>query len=457
MQPNPLFPGSSSQPSPAAGQGSSGVPADDEAGRLAAADLIRRKVAAAYGTEPDAQEELNEVSHMVKPMSRHQEFMQNLKATGKSLVEIQAAWHAYYAGLSDAEKHEVWQEFYSNQHQAATPAQQEIHKQEVARPVAATPQVKPAIIPSAATPAATAVTPQPAPGAASGVVQSSGAMAPADPQVDPKPTKGAAQPSVADIKERIRNTVSAGGKLKPKHHLQSLGFGLACGTVVLVIFLFSFFNEVFLAPFIQPSRRVSETPVIVDPASTIVSKDPKVIIPKINVEIPVDYSQTTTDEKAIETALDSAVVHYPTTVRPGQTGNAAFFGHSSNNIFNPGKYKFAFVLLSELQLGDTFYLTYEGKAFAYEVISSRVVQPTEVSVLGPVEGQTATATLITCDPPGTSINRLVVVGKQVSPAPAGNVAPPAQPQTPVLSASAAQADLPGNGPTLWSRLWGSIF
>src|SRR5690606_25561977 len=33
-------------------------------------------------------------------------------------AEIQAAWHKYYESLPDAEKHEVWQEFYNAHGQA---------------------------------------------------------------------------------------------------------------------------------------------------------------------------------------------------------------------------------------------------------------------------------------------------------------------------------------------------
>jgi LPXTG-site transpeptidase (sortase) family protein len=145
---------------------------------------------------------------------------------------------------------------------------------------------------------------------------------------------------------------------------------------------------------------------------------------------------------------------------PGQTGNTAFFGHSSNNIFNKGKYKFAFVLLHTLVNGDTFYLTYNSKVYVYKVISHTIVDPSDVGVLGPVSGQTATATLITCDPPGTSLHRLIVVGQQISPDPSGNTAAPApasgasgtsgSPGATTASAT-APTTLPGNGPTLWTR------
>lgn len=407
-----------------------------------AADLIRQKVAAIYDNEPDAARELQEVIGTRSPLSKHQQYMQGLNDSGRSWAEIQNAWHEYYSELPDAEKHEVWQEFYSA-NQTSTPAQQQIHHRDLLAAAKALPAAGP-------TQERTIQYNQSGPS----VIPAD--FSPKSPSEQPSSEKPSSpRPTVADIKQRIRDTVSAGGKIQKKQHFQSLAFGLASGAVVVFIFLFGFFNEVFITPFVQPSRKATETPIIVNTASAVVGTTPKVLIPKINVEIPVDYSQTTTDEKAIETALDKGIVHYPTTVRPGQPGNAAFFGHSSNNIFNPGKYKFAFVLLHKLVNGDTFYLSYEGKAYAYEVISSRIVKPTEVGVLGPVPGQAATATLITCDPPGTSINRLVVVGKQISPDPGGNTAPPAT--APILAATDPAAGLPGNGPTLWSRMWNSIF
>jgi len=137
-------------------------------------------------------------------------------------------------------------------------------------------------------------------------------------------------------------------------------------------------------------------------------------------------------------------VHYPSTVKPGEQGNAAIFGHSSNNIFNPGKYKFAFVLLHQLVPGDLFYLTYGGKVYTYKVYAKQVVKPSQVEVLNTVADKTATATLITCDPPGTSLNRLVVWGEQVSPDPSGATAPAA-------TATTTPAKINGNGPSLWTR------
>jgi LPXTG-site transpeptidase (sortase) family protein len=411
---NPLFP---SQP--------------DGDAKNAAADLVRQKLDNIYGQEPDSNQEIQE-AEAARPRSKHQDFMHQLNNSGKSLADIQIEWHNYYSSLHDDEKHQVWHEFYASANQ--TPVGQYVAQQQA--------QSQPTVSYQQSIQAA----------APSGVVVSNHVPA-------AKVTQKQAAPkikdirSVTDVKKQLLHTVTAGGQLKAKHHLQSLAFGLGTGFIILFIFLFTFFNEVFITPFIQPNSKVSATPVIVDSSTIQASSTPQVIIPKINVQIPTDYSQTTTDENQIENALENGIVHYPTTVMPGQQGNAAYFGHSSNNIFNPGKYKFAFVLLHELVSGDTFYLTNNGTIYGYKVISRTVVEPSDVSVLGPVAGQSATVTLITCDPPGTSLHRLVVVGQQVSPDPMGNTTATA----PATTDSPAAQSLPGNGPSLASRLWHSIF
>ncbi|MCA9333489.1 sortase, partial [Candidatus Saccharibacteria bacterium] len=106
--------------------------------------------------------------------------------------------------------------------------------------------------------------------------------------------------------------------------------------------------------------------------------------------------------------------------------------------------------LNKLETGDLFYLTKDGVRYAYRVYEKRIVSPTDTSVLGPTS-KPATATLITCDPPGTSINRLIVVGEQISPDPSQNAASTAQPlnQEPAV--------IPGNAPSLWSRITDWIF
>jgi len=395
-----------------------------------AIELIRKKLEHIYAEEPDplAEEKKAEVA---RPRSRHQQFMYELSTSGRSLAEIQTAWHNYYANLPDAEKHQVWQEFYT-----ANGGGQPGHSNQPVLRQPASERIQPAALSTA-------------------YIQPRRIAPPRQLPPQPIPSKPAARKETrtpAQLRDSIRNKITANGRLKARHHLQSLGFGLAIGMVTIVITLFSFFNEVIIAPFIQPGR-TSATPIIIDPNAVTPSSTPEIIIPKINLEIPVDFNQTSDDENAIQNALENGVVHYPSTVKPGQTGNAAFFGHSSNNILNPGKYKFAFVLLHEIQPGDTFYITYNGKIYIYKVFDRKIVDPSDIGVLDNVPGHNATATLITCDPPGTTLHRLVVVGDQISPDPTAN----ATGSNTISTAPSAPTELPDNGPSLWDRIWHSIF
>ena len=82
--------------------------------------MIRKKLEKLYITEPDAVDEAVETVNITGKRSKHQQFMYTLTTSTKQLAEIQTAWHVYYTGLSDKEKHEVWQEFYAANKQQAT-------------------------------------------------------------------------------------------------------------------------------------------------------------------------------------------------------------------------------------------------------------------------------------------------------------------------------------------------
>ena len=377
--------------------GDSGQSGDDRDNP--AADLIRKKIEAAYTHEPDTRAEIQEVEEL-KPKSRrskHQQFILELTDSGRPLHEIQTAWHEYYAGLTDTEKHQVWQEFYNAQIQTAR------H------------------------PAVTHAEPRPEP------VRN----------LTKKVSSRVIQKTTAKLPRRRTEVHREYRQPKTANPWHSLIFGLGIGGITILIFMFSFFNERIIAPFIQPSRNATNIPII---STSSVGPDPLVVIPKINVEIPVVYDVNTVDESAVLLGLERGVVHYADTAAPGQDGNVVIVGHSSNNILNPGKYKFAFTLLHDLQPGDTFYLQKDGKRYTYQVYKRIIVKPTDVSVLG-LADKPATATLITCDPPGTSNNRLVVTGQQISPDPVSNT-PLASHNTVAQTASI----VPGNSQSLWSRL-----
>lgn len=371
----------------------------------AAADIARAKLSTLYKKESNLTEEkggAKDAKVEKTNFSKHRKYMDDLTKSGKSLAGIQTAWYNYYANLSDIEKNEVWQEFY-DQHQYKINARGEN-----------------ASIPANETQATT--------------------------------SKTLSLSNKPDIHTIRRNKLSA------KQHIQSVLFGLMVGSITILFILFGFFNERFIAPFITPSRNVSTTPIIGDPNSNVAGSGSQVIIPKINVEIPVVYDSPsvvnarTADEleAGIQKSLEDGVVHHPSTEKPGELGNVAIVGHSSNNIFNSGKFKFAFVLLSKLDEGDTFYLTRNEVRYTYKIFEKRIVPPTDVSVLENTS-KPASATLITCDPPGTSLNRLIVVGEQISPSPSKN-----QKAKPTVNQNSTET-IPGNAPSLWSRFTNWIF
>jgi len=180
-------------------------------------------------------------------------------------------------------------------------------------------------------------------------------------------------------------------------------------------------------------------------ADTAVPAADTITIPKINVHAPVVY-EPSIQEAAVQQALENGVVHYGNTPAPGQNGNVAIFGHSSNDWWEPGNYKFVFVLLDKLAPGDLVTIDYNQVRYTYQVTGSQIVDPTDVAVLNPTP--TPTLTLITCSPPGTSLRRLVVTAKQVSPDPSkATIATPA-----ASSASSSGSTLPSSAPSFFTQV-----
>jgi len=393
-------------------------------GSEAAMEMIRRKIAHMYAAEPNARQESAEVERLQVPRSKHQEVMHRLTNSGRSMAEIQQAWHQYYLSLPDREKHEVWQEFY----QANARSRERLTAGgpvESAQPQHAQRQAEPEL--------------EHQPPIAKVFVHEH-----EEPTARHKPDRRSLARVKRDVLKKVRFSHNSGQKAK--QHLQSLAFGLGLGALTLLIALFGLFNELVITPFIRPGSAAA-TPIILDANAPAPDGPPQLIIPKLNAQLPVMYDVNSLDEADVQQALQNGVFHYPTTANPGQNGNLAIFGHSSNNILNKGKYKFAFVLLHQLEPGDIFYLTFQGKVYTYKVYTKKVINPDETAVLGPAEGKIATATLITCDPPGSTKHRLVVWGEQVTPDPASNSAA-AEPSEALQTQS-----LPDNGPSAWTRLW----
>lgn len=106
--------------------------------------------------------------------------------------------------------------------------------------------------------------------------------------------------------------------------------------------------------------------------------------------------------------LSKSLIHYLPTTIPGENGNVVIFGHSTlPQLYNTKDYKTIFTYLSSLEEGDKIIVKMGDTHYEYEVYEMFVVKPDQVSVLEQ-RYDASYLTLITCVPPGTYWNRLVV-------------------------------------------------
>ncbi len=147
-----------------------------------------------------------------------------------------------------------------------------------------------------------------------------------------------------------------------------------------------------------------------------------VIIPKLKIAAPLvqppteallqqDWGQV---EKDIQESLLNGIVHYPGTAKPGQAGNFFITGHSSNYGWVKSQYNSIFARLHQLNVGDEYWVYWNGDRHRYIVRSKKEVSPSDVSVLDQPPDERM-GTLMTCTPVGTTLRRLIVQAQEVDP------------------------------------------
>ena len=157
------------------------------------------------------------------------------------------------------------------------------------------------------------------------------------------------------------------------------------------------------------ARFISTRPINIVPVNTEFS----VVIEKIGVNAPIVADVPVIDEKAYTEALKSGVAHAAVSAYPSdKPGNTYLFAHSSINFWELGRYATTFNLLRKLDLGDRVHVFYKGKTYVYAVVNKEVLKgwntyPLTRPVVEPI------LTIQTCDPPGTTLNRLVVTAKLI--------------------------------------------
>lgn len=270
------------------------------------------------------------------------------------------------------------------------------------------------------------------------------------------------------LNEKQRKALSKLQKIRK--HKYWYNIRLVIGTVLVFVLIFN--SQWFISQFMylfsrpqlpttevqqteqKPAQPAQPTSPQQTPQSEVVDPQNKIIIPKIGVQAPLVFIDTN-DEAGVLKSLRDGVVHYYGTAKPGENGNSVFFGHSSNDWWEAGNYKFIFVLLEKLVPGDTYEIHYNSRKYVYTVTETKIVMPTDLSVLN--QTGEPISTLITCTPPGTSWKRFIVHAKQTFPAP--TMSQPTQASQPQVATGSlpattvnGQAQLPSAPPSIWDQI-----
>lgn len=230
---------------------------------------------------------------------------------------------------------------------------------------------------------------------------------------------------------------------------------IAAGLVVTGLILFLQYNRLIFAPimaYVSPGNAPASEIEAIDPTITqTVSSDPRLIIPKLNIDVPINFGVPLSDVMA---AMNHGVAHYRisgASAYPGQVGNFIITGHSAGDIYSSNPYKYIFSGLERLNDGDLIYVNYESVRYTYRVTKKEVVEPSNVEALV-VQTDRPLLTLVTCTPLGTSRYRLLVTAEQISPVydEAKQAEIDADKITPVVDEA---IDLPSNEPSFFEGIW----
>lgn len=266
---------------------------------------------------------------------------------------------------------------------------------------------------------------------------------PANAKINPK------DQALKELRDKLRAKMTdQAQKARKSRHFWPATTALA----VMLIFLFLQYNRLLVGQvraYITPAD-TSPSTVVVDPTVNVgVGPEPRLIIPKINVNVPVAYD-IGNDNASQQEAMKHGVAHFAVpgaNSRPGEIGNTPISGHSSNDVFEKGDYKFIFAQLDRLESGDLIYADYKGVRYTYSVTKKEVVWPNEWEKL--VYPTTKPImTLITCTPIGTTRQRLLVTAEQISPDPTQAVKPSAP------NINITKQPIPGESPSFFERLFG---
>lgn len=255
------------------------------------------------------------------------------------------------------------------------------------------------------------------------------------------------------IRENLRRTIRKKAAINMKKTRRMRRFiPIMAGVAVVLIILFLQYNRLIFAPimaYMSPGNVPASQINALDPTiNATVSADPRLIIPKLNVDVPVHFGIQLSE---VMSAMNNGVAHYRisgASAFPGEIGNLVITGHSAGDVYSSNPYKYIFSGLERLEDGDLIYVNYNSVRYTYKVTKKEVVDPTNVGALV-YSTDKPMLTLVTCTPLGTSRQRLLVTAEQISPSYEGAEEAP----TADINVDNGNLEMPSNEPGFFEGIW----
>lgn len=137
----------------------------------------------------------------------------------------------------------------------------------------------------------------------------------------------------------------------------------------------------------------------------------RIRVPDVGIDLPIHHG---TSDEAMRTGAGHL---YGTALPVGDTGArpvlSTHTGLRSATLFDR---------LTDVKIGDTFYVDVYGETLAYKVTRIDVITPDQIEALAPTPGKDL-VTLMTCTPYAVNSHRLLVTGERVPYDPATDPAP----------------------------------
>jgi len=135
-----------------------------------------------------------------------------------------------------------------------------------------------------------------------------------------------------------------------------------------------------------------------------------IVIPKISAASNVLANIDSGNKNEYTDALKRGVAHSKGTYFPDQGKTIFLFSHSTDSPLNIARYNAVFYLLRKMEVGDNIIVFFADQKYEYKVTEKLFAEPEDTSWLN-YDSSQEKLILMTCDPPGTTWRRLLVIAE----------------------------------------------